>query len=141
MSDTWDAFPDAPPARTGGTQTIPGQNGAPSRVIMDMGSKGDSWDQFPDAPPTDYGGLAKAGGIGVAKGAIGLAGLPGDAAALLKKGADWVSDKLPEIPTNQLAQFLAQGKRKYASTRASGDLPGSYELPTSENIQGTMLRK
>jgi hypothetical protein len=26
----------------------------------------------------DYAGLAKAGGVGVAKGAIGLAGIPGD---------------------------------------------------------------
>ncbi len=113
-------------------QTVPGQNGAPSRVIMDMGAKSDSWDQFPDAPPTDYGGLAKAGSIGVAKGAIGLAGLPGDAATLLKKGADWVSDKLPEIPTNRLAQFLREESAKSATNHASGDLPGSYELPTSE---------
>jgi hypothetical protein len=139
MSDIWDAFPDAPPQRTGGAVTIPGQNGAPARVVMDMGKGADPWDAFPDAPPTDYGGLAKAAGVGVAKGAIGLAGLPGDAAVLLKKGADYVGSKLPEIPTNEVAQWLRKESAPYQSTRASGDLPGSYELPTSENIQHNVV--
>lgn len=137
MSDTWDAFPTEPP-RSGGVATIPGKNGSPARVIMDMG-RGDSWDAFPTEKPTDYAGLAKAAGIGVAKGAIGLLGLPGDAAALAKKGADYVASKLPEIPTNDMAQWLRKESAPYASARASGDLPGSYELPTSANIQHNVV--
>src|SRR4051812_9208709 len=44
---------------------------------------------------TDYGGLAKQTGVGVAKGAIGLPGMLGDAQELLKKGVDYVASKLP----------------------------------------------
>lgn len=140
MTDVWDTFPDAPPAR-GGTTTIPGQNGAPTRIIMDMGGKADSWDQFPDAPPTDYGGMAKQAGVGVTKGAIGLAGLPGDAAVLLKKGTDWVADKLPNMEENRLTKFLREETAKMgpgAGTGARGDVPGTYELPTSKDIQGAV---
>lgn len=90
---------------------------------------------------TDYGGLAKQGGIGVAKGAIGLAGLPGDAASLIEKGGDWLSSKLPLIPETDLGKFLREESAKTnAKTKvgARGDLPGSYELPTSHDIQGAV---
>lgn len=144
MSDTWDAFPTAPPQQTGGTGgvvTIPGQNGAPTRVIMNMGQSDNSWDEFPTEKPTDYGGLAKQAGIGIAKGVIGLAGLPGDAAALLKRGADYVADKLPSLPDTGLVKFLRDESAKTNATTtlgASGDLPGSYALPTSQDIQGAV---
>lgn len=111
--DDWSAFPEAPVSKT------------------------DDWSQFPEAKGDTY-GMAKAGGVGVGKGVIGIAGMPGDAVGLLRKGADWVSEKLPEIPTNRFAQFLREESAKSASSHASGDLPGSYELPTSEDIQGAI---
>lgn len=148
MSDTWDAFPTVPPTAPpqqpsgGSTVTIPGQNGAPTRVIMNFGdSNNNSWDEFPTEKPTDYGGLAKQAGIGIAKGAIGLAGLPGDVAALLKKGADYVADKLPSLPDTGLVKFLRDESAKTnakTTLGASGDLPGSYALPTSQDIQGAI---
>lgn len=117
QSDDWSAFPEA-------TQGKP---------------PADDWSAFPEAGAVTAGGLAKAGGVGVAKGAIGLAGLPGDAAQLLEKGVNWVSSKLPEIPETGLGKFLREETAKVgpgAASGARGDLPGSYELPTSHDIQG-----
>lgn len=96
-------------------------------------------DPFSDAPSAA--GMAKAAGVGVAKGAIGIAGLPGDAAVLLKKGADWVSDKLPAFEENRFTKFMREetAKSNPRGVRAAGDLPGTYELPTSEDIQHNVV--
>jgi hypothetical protein len=97
VSDTWDAFPEAPPtARPGAVTTIPDPSGGPTRVIMHMN---DSWDAFPERSAVDSAiGMGKQAGIGVAKGAIGLAGMPGDITDLLTKGTqaagNFVADKL-----------------------------------------------
>lgn len=64
-------------------------------------SSGDDWSAFPEKK-TDYGAMAKdvakSAGIGVAKGALGLAGMVGDlsdaGAKGLKTASDFVSDKL-----------------------------------------------
>jgi hypothetical protein len=112
-SDGWDAFPEA------------------------KASKADDWSAFPEAG--DSYGMAKQTGVGVAKGAIGLAGLPGDAQQLAKKGGDWLAEKLPSFGDTQLGKFLKEESAKSAggaASAASGDLPGSYELPTSHDIQG-----
>src|SRR6185369_2692977 len=125
MSDTWDAFPTTAPLTR---VSIPDPN-EPTKS---------EWDAFPTEKPTDYGGLAKQTGIGVAKGAIGLAGLPGDAAVLVEKGGDWLASKLPSIPETTLGKFLREESAKTAATSrlgARGDVPGSYELPTSHDIQ------
>lgn len=141
MSDTWDAFPEVAQPSRGGTQTIPGENGAPTRVIMNMGAApaSDPWADFPEQSTGDKAfGMAKQAGVGVAKGAIGLAGLPGDAAGLLKKGVDWVADKLPEIPENRLGTFLREESAKVGpgvATGGHGDMPGSYQVPDSHDIQ------
>src|SRR5258708_31888466 len=129
MTDQWDAFPDAPPSTGGRTVTVPGQGGAPTRVIMNMG--GDQWDAFPDAPTTDYGGLAKAAGVGVAKGAIGLAGMPGDVQSILQRGMDYTKQYLPtpSEPDEQTRKF----NEKYGDR---GDMGPSFPLPTSHDIQG-----
>lgn len=126
MSDSWDAFPEAAPSG-GRTITIPGQGGVPTRVIMNMG--GDSWDAFPEAPSADY-GLAKATGVGIAKGAIGLAGMAGDAQDLLSKGVDYVKSKLPTPPEpdEPTRKFLA----KYGDR---GDEGPQFPLPNSADIQ------
>lgn len=86
-------------------------------------------------------GVAKSLGIGAAQGGIGLAGIPGDLAALAQHGAS----KLPDLPSpapdsmlGRLAQFLKDESARSASLPAaqgSGDLPGSYMPPTSGQIQ------
>lgn len=77
MSDTWDAFPEAP-----------------KRLIMNMGEKGDDWSAFPEKPSTmdTVKDVAKSAGIGLARGAIGIAGLPGDVSNLLTKGSQAASN-------------------------------------------------
>lgn len=45
-------------------------------------------------PPSVAADVAKSGGIGVAEGAIGLAGLPGDVAELGARGIDWATRKI-----------------------------------------------
>lgn len=125
MSDTWDAFPtEAPRAR------VPVYTSDPAAS---------EWDTFPTEKPTDYGGIAKQAGVGVAKGAISLAGFPGDAAQLIEKGGNWLAEKLPSMPDTGIGKFLREESAKTAAKTklgASGDLPGSYELPTSHDIQG-----
>jgi len=139
VSDTWDAFPTAPPTRsTGGVVTIPGQNGAPTRVIMNMGDSpaNESWDQFPAEKPTDYGGIVKQLGVGLAKGATGLAGLPGDLQNLAQKGVDYVKSKLPD--DIHWPEPSEEGKKYAEKYGSSGDLGPSFPMPTSEDIQGAI---
>jgi DNA-binding GntR family transcriptional regulator len=117
MTDAWDAFPDAPPSTGSRTVTIPGRGSAPTRVIMDMGGK-DSWDAFPDKPPNTAEDVAKSAGIGVAKGTLGLAGLPGDMANLLAKGS--------QAATNFIAEKTGLDP---------GPQAGETMLPTSASLQ------
>lgn len=124
-ADDWSSFPAAPQA------------------------KADSWDAFPEANSTTASGLLKSFSVGVGKGAIGLIGGAGDLAELAKKGADYVADKLPSIPApaddsilGKVATFLRNESAKTSGLPAaqvgSGDLPGSYVPPTSQQIQGTV---
>jgi hypothetical protein len=69
--------------------------------------------------------VAKSGGIGLVKGAIGLAGLPGDAAGLLNRGIDYATDKL--------------GLSDAASPKANYDLLGSGQIRHGvENVTGPL---
>lgn len=98
--------------------------------------------------------ILKAIPSGVAKGVISIPGTPGDVAALAKAGADkvtektgapdplgWVTHKLDENFPNAM-NFLRASNAKSANAPAaqvgSGDLPGSYEMPTSKDIQGQL---
>jgi len=110
------------------TIKLPGAQAGPSLEPVDH-----------DPFATDYGGIAKQAGIGVAKGVIGLAGLPGDAQQLAKGAGEWIASKLPDMPETALGQFLREESAKSnhgVAAGAHGDLPGSYELPTSQDIQG-----
>jgi hypothetical protein len=115
----------------------------------------------PAAPEgSSIGGVAKSLGTGLAEGAIGLAGLPGDVSQLASKAATWAGNKisgdkvsdqtLGDLVTGQhrspsndsilgrLAQFLKDESAKSANLPAaqgSGDLPGSYNPPTSDQLQ------
>lgn len=94
---------DHDPFASGGTVTIPGQNGSPTRVIMDMGQRGQKLEPVDHDPfATDWGAtakdIAKSTGVGVGKGVIGLGGLVGDltdlGAAGIKKAGDFISDQI-----------------------------------------------
>lgn len=122
--DSWDAFPTIQPT--------PADAGPPS-MRLTVTPASDSWDAFPEARPTDYGGLAKAGGVGVAKGAIGLAGLPGDLQTLAGKAGDWLKEHAPSLP-----EPTEQDKRAAERFGGRGDLGPSFPLPTSEQIQGAI---
>lgn len=106
----------------GGTRLEPGQNGGPNRLIMDMSGAGDT-----------ALGLAKAGGIGAAKGAIGAVGAAGDVRELLSHGVDYAASKLGISP--DMAQSF-----KDAVSEGISRIPGPgvvlANAPTSKDIQG-----
>jgi DNA-binding GntR family transcriptional regulator len=105
---SWDAFPDAPPA---------------------IAPKTDSWDAFPDKPTTDYAGVAKQGGVGVAKGVIGLGGIVGDLQEIAKKAASY----LPDIKADPDSEKYARKYGRMGDVMSVGQPP---EFPTSHDIQG-----
>lgn len=76
-------------------------------------------------------GLAQAGGIGVAKGAIGLAGMAGDVQSLAGRAGEWLRSKIPSLP-----EPSEEDKRLAERYGGRGDLGPSFPLPTSEDIQG-----
>jgi hypothetical protein len=128
MSDTWDAFPSAAPTESGNPRIRITPASEPDR--------GSSWDSFPSEKPTDYAGVAKQAGIGVAKGATGLAGLPGDLQQLAQKGVDYVKSKLPD---DFHWPEPSEESKKYAEKYGSrGDLGPSFPMPTSADIQGAI---
>jgi hypothetical protein len=75
-----------------------------------------TWGAVPDEGPSVAGDVAKSAGIGLVKGGIGLAGLPGDVNDLMARGGEWLGNKLglpplpagtkfsPNIPTSQSIQ-------------------------------------
>jgi hypothetical protein len=105
----WDAFPTAAQAPA-----------APQAAS--------AWDAFPAAPMPSVGAdIAKGGGIGLAQGVIGLAGLPGDTRALAMLGA-----------SKALAALgMPQEHIDYANKVLSESAPGGGPLfgPTSSDIQ------
>lgn len=96
-------------------------------------SKGDSWDAFPEANAVTTSGMLKAAGVGVAKGAIGLAGLPGDAQELVKKASDYIDSKFPSTPdadpqTADITQKFTDALKAHIPD--SADLQGLVEKVT-----------
>lgn len=101
--------------------------------------------QIGSTPPGPQGsstvGVAKSLGSGLGEGAIGLAGLPGDVGQLASK----IGSKLPDLPTpdqtTPLGRFLKLMRDESAKSaslpaaQGSGDLPGSYIPPTSDQLQ------
>lgn len=82
---------------------------------------------------TDYAGVAKQSGIGVAKGAIGIAGMAGDAQELVGKGVDWLKQHLPSIP-----EASPESKALAARYGSRSDTGPEIQLPTSADIQGAI---
>lgn len=71
--------------------------------------------------------VAKSGGVGLAKGAIGLAGLPSDLATMANQGIDaaenWIGQKLGMAPAPQ---------RDYANTLGSANIQNKIEGVTGK---------
>lgn len=101
---------------------------APARIDVYRGDapKLEPVDHDPFA--TDYAGIAKQAGIGVAKGAIGLAGMAGDVQDLVGKGAEWVKQHIPEPDPTSKALADRYGNRS--------DTGPEIPLPSSQDIQG-----
>lgn len=82
------------------------------------------WDEFSSQGDVSVEGLAKAGGIGLAKGAIGIAGMGGDAWSLIDAG-------LEKAGLSKEQRELA--KRVITKSPAFGPLLGG---PSSQQVQG-----
>jgi hypothetical protein len=126
VSDTWDAFPTAAPTESGNPRI---------RITPAGSEQSAAWDAFPTEKPTDYAGIAKQAGVGLAKGAAGLAGLPGDVQQLAQKGADYLKDKLSGIHWPEPSEESKKNAERYGS---HGDLGPSFPMPTSADIQGAI---
>jgi hypothetical protein len=126
VSDTWDAFPTAAPTESGNPRI---------RITPAGSEQSAAWDAFPTEKPTDYAGIAKQAGVGLAKGAAGLAGLPGDVQQLAQKGADYLKDKLSGIHWPEPSEESKKNADRYGSR---GDLGPSFPMPTSADIQGAI---
>ncbi len=129
-----DFDPFAGPSPSGGVQTIPGQNGAPTRVIMDMsqssGPKLVPVDHDPFAEPSIAEDVAKSAGIGVVKGGIGLVGAGGDIRQLLSAGVDYAAQHFG-IPADKVQQFkdvVYQGAGAFPLTAAIANAPTSGDI-------------
>lgn len=92
-------------------------------------------------PPTNAAeGLARAGGAGIVKGAVGLAGLPGDAGELGAKGIDaatqFIGEKLGMDPAN--LQRLGASQDGVRHTLLP-NLPGSRDIQKGvESVTGPL---
>lgn len=87
---------------------------------------------------------AKAAPSGLAKGVIGIAGTGGDLSHIAKAASDKATEKgvnpfsflAQKFEDSKFGQWLKKESAPYQNSRASGDLPGSYELPSSADIKG-----
>ena len=126
-------------APNGKSYTIEGDNpeGAVAALKKHLGDDRDSTPQG-----SSLGGVAKSLGTGLAQGVIGLAGLPGDVGQL----ASNIGSKLPDVPASDdgsmMGRFLkfmrdesARSTKSGFGAVGSGDLPGSYIPPTSDQLQ------
>lgn len=94
---------------------------------------------FRDLEPT-YGDIAadvaKSAGIGLVKGAIGLAGLPGDAGELIGKGVNYLGSKLtgatPEESAKSAAEMAALNKLSRTRPPTSQDITHAVESVTGD---------
>lgn len=108
---------------------------APVSQVAPTAPAADPWAQFapvsatatpavaPADAPSVTGDVLKSGGIGLVKGAIGTAGLPGDARELLAKGVNKLSSAVGyELPQEKVSDAL-----KYVPTLGT---------PTSQQLRG-----
>lgn len=95
--------------------------------------------------PMNAGGIAadvaQSGGIGLANGTIGLAGMPGDMQSLARNAGGWIGSKLPTMPEapDWLKEIIKRGEVPEARKEhymGRGDV--SPQLPSSKDIRGAI---
>lgn len=127
---------DFDPFGGGSTQTIPGQNGAPTRVIMNMGEPTfKPVDHDPFAGPGIAEDVAKSAGIGAVKGSLATVGAAGDVRELLSHGVDYAAEKLG-IPADKISQFkdaIYEGAQMVGKVRPEARILA--DAPTSADLQ------
>lgn len=91
----FDPFAGEQQAVSSGVTTVPGQNGAPTRVIMDMGSQPKlvpvDHDPFSGVQDSVVSDVVKSGASGVARGVASTVGAPGDISELGARGIDYLT--------------------------------------------------
>lgn len=102
--------------KSGGTQTIPGQNGAPSI-------------------PED---IAKSAGIGVVKGGLATLGAAGDVRGMLSNGVDFAAEKLGIAPekVGLFKALVEQAARKTGVGTVLSDAPTTDQL--QKGVEGAV---
>jgi hypothetical protein len=88
--------------------------------------------------------VAKSGGIGLAKGTIGLAGLPGDVALKLNQGIDYLTEKAglgvaPSRPVGTSAQIQHAVEGVTGEFRKPQTTAGKYAETIGEFVPGAMV--
>ena len=86
-----------------------------------------------DQSPSVAADVAKSGGIGLAKGTMGLMGLPGDLTGLANKGFDWAANKAEQALGYTPEQTAA---RTAEADKVRGGMSG--QLPTTSGIQSAV---
>jgi len=79
--------------------------------------------------------VAKGTASGLGQGAIGLVGVGGDLQGLMPDASPWLERKTKEYFPKAEA-WLRKQSAPYQNFPGTGDLPGSYKLPSSHQIQG-----
>ena len=79
-----------------------------------------------EAAGSSAAGMAKAVGVGAAKGAIGVAGIPGDVSNLINSGMAWAEKKIRGETDEQASQ--REAKIAEARSQAPNILPGSSDI-------------
>lgn len=112
-----------------------GGDRAPLRITVGASSKTPQLvpvDHDPFAP-VGYGeDIAKSIPSGIAKGAAGLAGLPGDVSSLIGMGLDWLEQTARGEGDEDFARRVAERKAKLASA------PPPNLLPSSQTVRGAI---
>jgi hypothetical protein len=72
---------------------------------------------------------------GLGQGVVGIAGFGGDLQGMMPDASPWLERKTKEYFPNAEA-WLRKQSAPYQNFPGTGDLPGSYNLPSSHQIQG-----
>jgi hypothetical protein len=87
------------------------------------------WTEFAPRSSLDGVDIAKSGGIGLAKGAIGVAGMGGDIGSLIGSGVDWAGGKLGlDADKLKSAKDSVSGAAKYIPGVSVLTGPGSQQI-------------
>lgn len=121
------------------TFELTGQDGGTYHIdAPDEGAALSAFQSLHSQPAPSIGAdVAKSAGTGVLKGAIGLAGLGGDAGSLVGKGVDYAGSALGASP-GSVEQFKGVAKSMLASNPVTGAATTLLNAPGSQDIQSKL---